>query len=57
MSEDPIDINEPKEVFFSLKANKSTGYDEINYNVIKDCFSELSICLLGLYQKGFSQML
>ena len=41
ISEDPVDINELKEVFFSLKANKSPGYDEINYNVIKNCFSEL----------------
>ena len=44
ISEDPIDINELKEVFFSLKANKSQGYDEINYNVIIKCFSELNIC-------------
>ena len=45
ISEDPIDINELKEVFFSLKGSKSPGYDGINYNVIKNCFSELNICL------------
>ena len=27
--------------FFSLKTNKSSGADEINFNVIKHCFGKL----------------
>ena len=34
-------INELKEVFFSLKTNKSSGADEINFNVIETFFGEL----------------
>ena len=30
-----------RNAFFSLKLNKSPGYDEISFNVIKKCFSEL----------------
>ena len=41
MPADPITINELKEDFFSLKTNKSPGYDEASSNVIKNCFSEL----------------
>ena len=34
-------INEAGNAFFSLKLNKSIGYDEISFTVIKKCFSEL----------------
>ena len=34
-------INELKDAIFSLKTNKSSGTDEINFNVIKYCFGEL----------------
>ena len=34
-------INELRDVFFSLKLNKSPGHDEISFNKIKKCFSEL----------------
>ena len=34
-------INELKDVFFSLKTNKSSGTNEMNFNVIKHCFGEL----------------
>ena len=37
-----LTINELKDAFFSLKMNKSTGADEISFNVIQDCFGELS---------------
>ena len=37
----PLSINELKDAFFSLKTNKSSGADEINFNVIKHCFEEL----------------
>ena len=35
---DSLTINGVKESFFSLEINKSPGYDEINFNVIKNCF-------------------
>ena len=37
-----LTINELKDAFFSLKMNKSTSSDEISFNVIKNCFGELS---------------
>ena len=37
-----LTINELKDAFFSLKMNKSIGTDEISFNVIKNCFGDLS---------------
>ena len=34
-------INELRDTLFSLKLSKSPGYDEISFNVVKKCFSEL----------------
>ena len=36
-----LTINELKDIFYSLKMNKSIGADEISFNVIKNCFGEL----------------
>ena len=36
-----LSLNELKSAFFSLKANKSPGADEINFGVIKHSFGEL----------------
>ena len=36
-----LSINELKDAFFPLKTNKSSGADEMNFNVIKHCFGEL----------------
>ena len=36
-----VSINELRDVFISLKLNKSPGYDEISFNIIKKCFSKL----------------
>ena len=36
-----LPINELQDAFFSLKTNRSSGADEINFNVIKHCFGEL----------------
>ena len=36
-----LSMNELKDVFFSLKINKSPGYDDISFNVLKKCFSSL----------------
>ena len=46
---DSLTINEVKEAFFSLKINKSPGCDEISFNVIKNCFSELNMPLNYLF--------
>ena len=55
MPADPITINELKEAFFSLKTNKSAGYDEVNSNVIKNCFSELNYPLKYLFGKSIEK--
>ena len=36
-----VSINELRDAFFSIKLNKSPGYDEISFNVVKRCFSKL----------------
>ena len=55
-----LSINELKDAFFSLKINKSPGYDDISFNVLKKCFSSLCEPLKYLFNlsiiKGFSQM-
>ena len=33
-----ISANKFKTTFFSLKINKSEGYDNISFNVVKKCF-------------------
>ena len=42
MPTDSLTINEITQAFLSLKINKSPGCDEISFNVIRDCFSELN---------------
>ena len=34
-------MNELKDAFFSLKIDKSPGYDDIGFNVLRKCFSSL----------------
>ena len=51
MPTDPLTISELKEAFFSLKTNKSPGYDEISSNAIKNSFSELNDSLKYLFEK------
>ena len=36
-----LSMNELKDAFFSLKINKSPGYNDISFNVSKKCFSSL----------------
>ena len=36
-----LSMNELKDAFFFLKINKSPGYDDIRFNVLKKCFSSL----------------
>ena len=41
METKPLSMNELKDTFYSLESNKSPGYDDINYDVIKKCFGIL----------------
>ena len=54
MESKPITVNELKEAFYSLKTNKSTGYDDISYNVVKNCFGELYDPLLHIFNLSSS---
>ena len=49
MPTDCVTINEIKQAFLSLKINKSPGCDEISFNVIRNCFSELNMPLKYLF--------
>ena len=55
-AESTLTINELTNVFFSLKINKSPGYDEISFNVVKNCFGPLLKPLMFIFnlslQKG-----
>ena len=44
-----ISVNELKDAFFSLKINKSTGYNDISVNVVKKCFGVLHEPLLHIF--------
>ena len=44
-----IYVNEFKDTFFSLKINKSAGYDDISFNVVKKCFGVLHKPLLHIF--------
>ena len=43
-------INELKNVFFSLKINKSSGVDDVSFNIIKKCFGMFCESLTYLLQ-------
>ena len=44
-----------EDAFFSLKINKSSGYDDINFNVIKHSFQYISKPLMHIFQLSLSQ--
>ena len=46
----PLSINELKDAFFSLKINKSSGVDDVSFNIIKKCFGVLLELLIYLFQ-------
>ena len=46
-----LTVNELKDAFFSLKLNKSPGYDEISFNVIKTYFGSLHKPLLHIFNQ------
>ena len=45
----PLPINELKDPFFSLKINKSSGADDVSFNIIK-CFGVFCKTLIYLFQ-------
>ena len=40
--ENALIINELKDAFYSLETNKSPGFDDISYNIMKQCFGTLN---------------
>ena len=46
----PLQINELKNEFFSLKINKSSNFDDVSFNIIKKCFGALYEPLIYLFQ-------
>ena len=38
MDSKPLSINELKEAFCSLKINKSSGVDDVSFNIIQNAF-------------------
>ena len=42
--EKSVSINKLKEAYFSLKTSKSAGYDDFNFNIVKNCFEILEFC-------------
>ena len=50
MESNPLTINELKDAFFSLKINKTPGYDEISFNIVKKCFGELYDLLKFIFE-------
>ena len=47
-----LTVNELKYAFFSLKLDKSPGYDEISFSVIKTCFGSLHKPLLHMFNQS-----
>ena len=47
--EKPLSINELKDAFFSLDINKSPGFDDISFTVLKNCFGALHKPLLHVF--------
>ena len=52
-----LSINELKEAFFSLKTNKSPGYDDINFSFVKKCFGEINKLLKLLFNLSLENVI
>ena len=50
MDATPLPINELKGAFFSLKIKKSTGIDDVSFNIIRKCFVVLCQHFIYLLQ-------
>ena len=47
--ENPLSVNELKDAFCSLKINKSYGYDDISFNIFRNCFGPLLKDLMHIF--------
>ena len=56
MEKNLLSINKLKEAFFSLKANKIPGYDNIDSNVVKKSFGEINKPLQNLFNLSHYKM-
>ena len=56
-AENTLSVYELTEASFSLKINKSPGYDGISFNVVRNCFGPLIKPLMAIFnlslQKGY----
>ena len=55
MPEYELTDDEFKEAFFSLKANKNAGYDDISYDVVKHCFDFLEKPLKRIFKMSLTK--
>ena len=54
LSDKPLSGKEFKEAFFTLKTNKSPGYDNLHVNIIRSMYHELKIPLMNIYSQSLS---
>ena len=54
LSDKPLSGKEFKEAFFTLKTNKSPGYDNLHVNVIRHMYHELKIPLMNIFGQSLS---
>ena len=60
MDSKPLSINELIDEFFSLRINKSSGVDDVSFNIIKNafgCFADSQSTYFSyLLKRGYFQM-
>ena len=54
LSDKPLSEKEFKDTFFTLKTNKSPGYDNLHVNVIISMYHELKIPLMNIFSQSLS---
>ena len=54
LSDKPLSEKEFKDAFFTLKRNKSPGYDNLHVNVIKSMYHELKTPLMNIFSQSLS---
>ena len=54
LSDKPLSGKEFKEAFFTLKTNKSPGYDNLHVNIIRSMYHELKIPLMNIFSQSLS---
>ena len=54
LSDKPLSEKELKDAFFTLKTNKSPGYDNLHVNEIRSMYHELKISLMIIFSQPSS---